>query len=600
MSHAYLFAYAAKSLQSYIMKGGKLRDMVGATSLIDKLSDEKTLRGWLTDGAFRLEDGVDFKIVQAAAGGARIQFLNKDAGEKVAKLWPLWCHAWAPDLEVVQHLEPWANGKYGEVSETVGQAMERARNFPAPRLPETGPFVKRAPRSGGPAFRKDPAAEKEVIDLASHRKRVERDDLKKSGQLPPVATAFGFTEPNQLPNDFEQVSGGERAYLAVVHADGNKLGEMFLRVGKALKETPADDSTAIELFRYLSQDVVADGTRTAAERAMAVIQDKIRRRVARQRELLEGKTFSDDAKRDKALEDADAWPFAPIVLAGDDLTIACRADLGLPFAEAFLLAFRAEMGERLKKLEAQDWWRSQVPEVVKDVIPKELSAGAGVVYCSDHYPFSLAYELCESLASQAKRAAKDLVRHDPKATPPSAISFVRITGGSAPTDFDGLEKGVLKGADGTLLTGCPYFIDGEARPHFSDLKAVYEAARRRPRPGDDAGDHKLGLPGSSLRDLVNRQRTDPESVPEAVERMLEVAKEKGVAPGFEAAWKKLSGHDAHTDWKDLRFFDAKLKERSPLLDLVTMLAIRDPDDDDQSESWASANPETSADSTSQS
>ncbi|HSI85915.1 MAG TPA: hypothetical protein VK970_19175 [Candidatus Methylacidiphilales bacterium] len=416
-------------------------------------------------------------------------------------------------------------------------------------MPEAGPFVKRAPRTGEPAVyadKRELGPDDEFIDHASKRKRQERGLLK--GELPPIATAFGFTDSEQLPDDFEEVSGGDGSYLAVIHADGNQLGKMFLEVGQALallapENIPSDVS--IELIRFLSRDVVTQGTQAAVGTAM---KKALPKEVLNRRPLL----------------------FAPIVLAGDDVTVVCRADLGLSFTEEFLKAFRTEMTSRLTDLRAKSWW-SKVPDSVQRVIPDQLSAGAGLVYCTDHYPFSLAYGLCESLAKYAKAHAKDSAKSDGKQTPDSAVSFARIVGASAPTEYDELKRSLLKGSDDTLLTGGPYFVEMQSTPHLDSLKKVREAA--------------LHLPGGALRGILNLQRTKYSAVNVAVDRMKEIAgdiaerNENWVS--FEEAWKNLCNRrEKDSNWQDLRFCAPDHKQkRSPLLDVLTLLAVRDKNDD---------------------
>ena len=559
MTTSHLFSFAAKSLQAYIMRGGKLRDMVGATSLIDKLADAQRLTELLED-TFGIPQE-RFEILQAAAGGARIKFLEEEDARSVHRAWPLWCRAWAPDLEMVQDLRL-LTAPFIEVSYAASAALERERNFTFARLPEPGPWVQRAPRTGEPAVSKDTDLD-ELIDEATRRKRDERDALKKASELPSAIKAFGFDSVKEIPTDFEKVSGDERAYLAVIHADGNKLGQMFIDVVQALKEKPlAVDDAAIDLMRHLSSNVVAEGTREAVRKTMK----KLRMYVLAQRE-------SDNAQRaavGKPSKPEEAWPFAPIVLAGDDVTLVCRADLGISFAEEFLGAFRAEMADRLHKMQGEAFW-TKLPPHVRKTVPSGLSAGAGIVFCSNHYPFSLAYELCESLAKQAKDAAKK--KGD--AVPPSALSFVRITGASAPTEFDDLAEGILHGADGTLLTGCPYYVDSTRVPQLKDLRAVATVARSRKESDASGDEHRAGLPSSTLRELLHLQQTDPASVEGAVQRMLDVASDKGDrAKDFIAAWTQLTGHSAEADppdWHHLRFFDAA---RSPLLDVLTLHAVK--------------------------
>lgn len=561
MSTSYLFSFAAKSLQNYIMRGGKLRDMVGATSLIDKLSSKTQLTKWLAD-SFAI-DGGRFEILQAAAGSARIRFFEKEDAESVHGLWPLLCQAWAPGLDVVQDLQTWEAGRsYGEIAKAAGKALEKNRNFPAPRMPEAGPFVRRAPRVGEPAVELDHALEKELTDAAAVRKRKEREELGKGQMVSELALSFGFSDANNIPEDFSQISGGG-TYLAVVHADGNRLGQMFLKVGKALEACPPElDEEVIALFRFLSETVVAEGTRAAVKTAV-------------------------DSLPEKAMPASGKWLFAPIVLAGDDVTVVCRADLALQLTTAFLKAFREEMKSRLSLLREQDFW-DELPEAVREGIPTELSAGAGIVFCADHYPFSLAYELCEDLAGHAKKAAKARAGGDK--TPPSAISFVRISGASAPAEFADLAEGILKGSDGSLLTGCPYFVEPEERPCLQSLVNLFETARPRIQAENSSHKQLGGLPTTSLRELLNLQRTDMDQVPLAAKRMKEIAgglarngERKTQWVAFESAWVTLCGGTAQ-DWNQMRFDPAVQRYISsggeecvcsPLLDLITLLAIRD-------------------------
>ncbi|MEI7773210.1 MAG: hypothetical protein WCK17_00400 [Verrucomicrobiota bacterium] len=556
----FLFTFAAKGLQSYIMRGGKLRDMVGATSLVDKLSDPERLTELLKD-TFGI-DPQNFKILQAAAGGARIKFDREADAHCVNQAWPLWCRAWAPDLEMVQDVRP-MDGSFAAVSHAASEALERARNFVFARLPEAGPWMQRAPRTGEPAVEKDHAADAELIDEATRRKRAEREELRFAKTLPLAITAFGFNAIEEIPRDFEKVSGDERAYLAVIHADGNKLGQMFINVVQALKKEPlTSDLAAIDLLRYLSSEVVAEGTREAVRKTMT----KLRAYVVDQQDS-ENTQRARDGQPFKA---EDPWPFAPIVLAGDDVTLVCRADLGISFAEEFLITFKAEMTKRLRKIQGEGFW-SQLPEHVKEAVPSGLSAGAGIVFCNSRYPFSLAYELCESLAKQAKDEAKKKAGD----VPPSALSFVRITGSSAPTNFHDLVKGgILQGADDTMLTGCPYFvdIDDSYQPRLSRLRAAAEAACPSTETADSGNEEPRGLPRSSLRGLLHLQQTDPLSVPAAVTRMVDVAGSR--AEAFKEAWVQLTEHDCKgTEWNNLRFSSLINDKRSPLLDMLTIHAV---------------------------
>jgi hypothetical protein len=556
MSEQHLFCFAAKGLQSYIMRGGKLRDMVGATSLIDKLSSETELAELI-----RSKFGVarEFTVRQAAAGGARITFADKDDAVNVAQLWPLYCQAWAPDLEVVQDLRSFEPGGYAKAIELAAQALEQARNFPAPRLPEATPFAIRAARTGEPAVVIDTDAADELIDRATQRKRQERKppSLRNQGEETPIgqhlelqkryatlATDLARANIPQVtiaaPEEFGDIAGSERAYLAIIHADGNGLGKAFLAIGQKLaSQTGADDAKVQQFLKALSADVVAAGTEAAAKTAL----DQVDARIL------------EDFKTDQKSKER-SYPLVPLVLAGDDLTVVCRADLAFSFIRTFLTSFEGHMKAKLEKL--RNDYKDIVP-LLGDALPSRFSAGAGIVFCSSHYPFSLGYELCEDLAKNAKTMAKTAAAKG--AVPASAVSFVRITGASAPTSFDDLKKGILKSSDGKItLTCCPYYVGGGGR-QLDHLVALVDAMRPTI---DEHGDKRGGLSTGSLRNLLGLQRTDITAVPDALSRMIEVAGESA-AKDLAEAWKKLTSEGLG---------NLALSDRtSPLHDAITLLAL---------------------------
>ena len=528
----YLFSYAAKGLQSYIMRTGLLRDMVGATSLIEKLSapDEIDLR-LLALGLGREE----YQIVQAAAGSARLLLFGDGVANRVAAHWPIICHAVAPGLELVQHLEPLTKGYVAAAAQS-SLELERARSAPAIRLPEAGPFVRRAGRTGYPSVAEENG---EWIDLPTLRKRAERNSGRRA--LSNIADAFGFQTDSQIPNDFEQISGGN-SYLAIIHADGNGVGKMFIDVLDALRSGDCDDQRAIEFISSLSKSVV-DGTRAAVRHAVSEL------------------SFDKNVM---------PWPIAPIVLAGDDVTLVTRADLALTFSEAFLTHFSAVMSSLLDKLRERT--HATAPNVAA-AIPAAISTGVGVVFCSDHYPFAAGYSLCESLASFAKQQAKLRVTNGP--VPPPSIAFHKVTGAFSPETVDELASGIWRGASGVRLTACPYFVGSVEEPRFANLVSAARPARYT---GHDA--EKRGLPSSALRGLLNLLRTsDVGSVIDAVKRMKEVAHS---SPGsaqeraweeFESAWKRLAPrHQADANWMDLELETnaSSTARTTPFADLLTV------------------------------
>jgi hypothetical protein len=177
----------------------------------------------------------------------------------------------------------------------------------------------------------------------------------------------------------------QESWLAVVHADGNGLGQIFINLEEHIEGDKNDNRNYIQQFRSfsLALDVC---TRQAFIQALDVFPD----------------------------EQPNPIPLVPLVLGGDDLTVVCDAKYALAFTEAFLTAFEQE---------------TQKSEVIRSIAgkafsiqPGQLSACAGVAIVKPHFPFSTAYQLAEELAKSAK-VVKDYVKKNTQTVPCSAIDF---------------------------------------------------------------------------------------------------------------------------------------------------------------------------------
>jgi len=176
-------------------------------------------------------------------------------------------------------------------------------------------------------------------------------------------------EQYDIPLDVDDLgrSENESSYIAVVHIDGNRMGNRFEKYGKAQANTnksiPDKNRDFVRAMRKLSWGV-SESSRKALE---AVGQAVIK--------LVDEEKFE---IKDNYL------PFRPIVYGGDDVTFVCDGRLGLSLAVKFLEKFE---------------------EFTQD-LPDEQGKGtacAGIAIVKTHYPFSRAYALSESLCSQAKQ-----------------------------------------------------------------------------------------------------------------------------------------------------------------------------------------------------
>lgn len=177
--------------------------------------------------------------------------------------------------------------------------------------------------------------------------------------------------PYEFPTDFDDLgrSEGESSYIAVIHADGNSMGERFKHCGVG-----KSNEDYIRLVRKLSNSVNNAGLSALRKVTYTLINS-----------IQDGKVIGRLGKfalkpLNKRDEGGYYLPFRPLVYGGDDVAFVCDGRLGLELAALYLEAFAQET----------------------DSEGKPFSACAGVAIVKTHYPFARAYDLSEALCGNAK------------------------------------------------------------------------------------------------------------------------------------------------------------------------------------------------------
>jgi len=528
-----LFVTQAKGIQSYILASDKLKDMVGATEMVERMPGE--FMQTVLDG-LGITKGEDYEILTVAAGSTRIRFANSEHAERLALVWPMVCAHLAPGLEIVQTLQP-LEGDYLRAIKDAEIALTLSRGRKDPPLPVVGPAVARAQRTGGAAVddvRKHADEPSERLDAATRAKRLLRDKVMDRA-VPEVFKKLGLNEEKfAVPGDFNQIAGSDKDYLAVIHADTNGLGQLFIKLQEHFSKQAGTESypvDQIEKFYIALSTTLAKVSSDAA--TQAIIKSTEEELSPSERS---GALLGDTSSKKKPF-----WPMMPIVLAGDDLTIVFRSDLALEFTRIYLEEVSQLSTTALKEL------RSKFPALDLDnTLPESLSAGAGIAYVKPGFPYAAAYELSESLAKNAKKTAKALA--GTKTASPS-ISFFRISASTTSTDFDTLRKHVLRGARSLQLTMCPYFLDTE-KPALEDLNNLIEALDQFPK----------GPP----RELFSLLQSDLGRAQKHFERMLKVNPESAVP--LKNAFQALLGKES--------CFQEGEAAASPLGDALLLLGMK--------------------------
>ena len=511
----FYYVFTAKSLQNFILRGDKLRLMVGGSALIEGLA-ESFFGGLLKK--MGLQEEKDYLWLSAAAGAARLLFRDEEAVKALTQVVPVALALHAPELEFAQ--------TFLEVKDNLAQTMQETekhlqarRNLLFPSLPVAGPLVRRCPRSGRPAVAQIRfGSDREWADEAMKAKG-KALSLSRESFLDKVLPKQEDRPPDRLklPLDFSHLSRGEREHIAIVHIDGNGLGSLVMQLFHNLRGQ--EDDAVVRTYRAFST-AIQQASEGAFRKALGPLVDR-----------------SQEEKRSH-------YPFRPLICAGDDVTVVLRAADAFTFTCDFLAAFERTSAEALKALALEG-------------LPPSLTACAGIVYVKKKFPFAQAYDLCESLCSFAKTKTDRKV---------SALAFWRVTTTAAETFETILERELTFPDDEATLTATmmPYVI-GQPLGSFGSTDALVklkEAVKAMPR--------------GSLRQLLSEIPQGKARTQRNFERVSQVnrsrqGREKETSSAFDDLESALAGLTG-SQRDDVLFRQEGNTATTPLFDAIELLA----------------------------
>lgn len=427
--------------QRYIFATNRLRQNVGASELIFRTCTQVALEGAAAAGGgdcwrestrerarrlvdpgcnHRIEDGAECEVVVATSGRAILLCRSAETARRVVRHVTGWAARRAPGLGVAGVTAACDLGAEAVHDVILGLARELPRIRGALPVPESrflrSPIVADCTTSGLPASiwarptgAEDPQAQSAVARAKFDWAAPALDRIRSQ-----------IAGGQQVPASIEAIEDlvGDIAWLAVVHADGNGLGRIFLDLDQRLGAVGSARNRAYldGLRRFsLGLELCAEA---AFSRALAAAASRVGGGIV---------------------------PVVPLVLGGDDFTAVCAGQVALPLARTFLETFEAEAGR-----DDVD----PVDDIVASVARQSfgtprLAACAGVAVVKPHFPFHAAYDLAEALLGEAKTVKLVARDREGRDVPCSAIDFHLLAAGS--------------GADLALLRGGPSARDRRER-----------------------------------------------------------------------------------------------------------------------------------------
>ena len=387
-------------IQSYVFGSNRLLENVGASYLVAQATE-----AWIFDAlkAARLRHNVtnpraddpfaqghlfddgnawQAEVIYFGGGNCTILFRDQDDAKKVTYQLSRRALRDAPNLRLEIHRRQWNSDEpLGKAVCKLREGMKAAISRQAQSAPLLGLGVTAVCQETGlPAvdFEDERYLSAEVL-----AKREAADDAQEQLTKALLKDNNGYAFPREL--DKLGRSRGERSYIAVVHADGNGMGERIREIGEE-----RDNRKYIERMRAFSQ---------ATKRiSLAAMQAVVKLLIEKTVEGTHIEGVGSVADLEFALDDQNKLllPIRPIIFGGDDTTFVCDGRIGIALAVEYLRAF-----EEAARSESDNLKTRADMAVVAELL--NLTACAGVAIVKSHYPFARAYALSEELCSEAKK-----------------------------------------------------------------------------------------------------------------------------------------------------------------------------------------------------
>ncbi|UCZ57701.1 hypothetical protein LGV61_05350 [Desulfurispirillum indicum] len=399
----YLFGANAESIQQYIFATNLLKEVVGASEAVKLFCSEKELAERLDSLGIQLDDQAE--INQAAAGGIKIFFKDKESARKFCRDFIRDTRKHFPGLSFsVAGVE--GEAVTGELLGELSKKLQSAKVRPLPRIP-VPMMVQTAPRTGEPAAG---IKENEFLDAPTLAKRELFQQSKE------MEKAFESQLP--FPQEIDKIAS-ERGWIAIIHADGNGLGQVIREIGQ--------EARSLKEFSVNLDNATFAASRQAFEKSFL--------REENQKEV----------------------KFRPVIVGGDDITVICDADRALDFAEQLCCEFEEQTLERTGK---------------------KLTLCAGIAFVKAHYPFWMGYQLAEELCGAAKKVSKQSEHREggsPDGLPASSLCF-HFVGSSYHRGWDDILVNELCSKDGISYFYGPYGVHADGKlPRVDSLRSLVKA-----------------------------------------------------------------------------------------------------------------------------
>jgi len=408
----FLYGAAVQGIQGFIFKTNKLRDIVGGSELVEHICTKFFEQ--------QVNNFNPSKLIIGAAGNIKYVFEEQSDCEKTVLNFPMDVMKLAPGISISQAVVRIEGElKIHHINELEDKLKIQRNKHAIPS--DIGCLItERARNTGNPAVSFEHG---ESVDAGTQKKRIAQNELCG------LAKKIILEKNKRFPHDFEElVKSSERSWMAIIHADGNGLGKILQQLGTKLQ-----DKSEFELINDLQEfsKSLEKSTISAANSAFKNV----------------------FINSEKGRSKQEFYPFRPIILGGDDLTVIVRSEFALEFTKEFLFEFEQETAKNLSPL----FHRFNIKMDC-------LKACAGIAYIKSSFPFHYGYELAEQLCDMAKKEAIKINKENV----PACLMFHKIQS-SFVGSYDEIKKQELTCYDELSFAAGPYYLNQPEKLSIQDL-----------------------------------------------------------------------------------------------------------------------------------
>ncbi len=362
-----IVSYDVRGIQDYIFRTDKVKEIIGASEIIDKLIFDglrDSVKKWKSNNKSELivdltcdskfDKSKDVVALFIGGGNATVYYKNEQLAKEISEKLSVYVLDHTYSLNLAVAMTDMTSDNYNEVYLDLMEKMRTTKStMPYCKPIGAFPLCKVEDSTGLPIYKGDKSRESKCKIKAFNSLKTELDKKKKeSSNADNSYEKLRFYDETIIDN---MVREEDNSLVAVIHIDGNNMGDHF---AKAVP-SDADFDSAVQIIRDISKKIdesYQNAFDTVLEKLKGISENSL-----------------DEKYKDRVF-------IRRIIRAGDDISYIINAKFAFDSVKVFL--------EEVEKC------------------GKSYSACAGIAFCHSHFPFSNAYRVAEELCSNAKKRAK--------------------------------------------------------------------------------------------------------------------------------------------------------------------------------------------------